>query len=300
MKILLTGGTGLLGKSIIDNKEDRDEIISIYKGNYFMANSTPAVKHVNIDILDKNKILDIILSFKPEYLVHCASIGSPDFAQKYQQDTWTINVEGTSKIVDICNKTDTKLIYISSNGIYRGDNAPYSEYDKAHPVNFYGKTKLEAEEVAKNANEYTIVRPILMYGWNNKCERNNIVTLLLEKLNNNEKIFVYNDVFCNPLYSVQCAQAIWKIIKNGHSGEFNIGGGNRVSIYELIKKVAIIFNKDPDLVNPIQQGYFGKLVKRPVDTSFNTTKMENILNIKPLTLEEGLCLMKKTCINNLL
>ena len=295
MKILLTGGTGLLGKSIIDTNKD-NEIISISNDdNDLLSKINVNTEYINADILNVDRCLDIAKSFKPNYLIHCASIGSPDFAEKNKEITWNTNVNGTAKMVDICNCVGSKMIYISSNGIYDGLSAPYSETDKPIPLNYYGETKLKAEEITKECkNGCTIVRPILMYGWNSSLSRKNIVTMALDKLNKNENIFVYNDVYSNPLYSIQCAQAIWKIIENGYEGIFNIAGKERTTIYGLIKKVAEVFEKDKNLVKPVKQGYFSELVSRPIDTSFNTDKMVNQLGITPLTLEEGLTLMKNS------
>jgi len=133
-----------------------------------------------------------------------------------------------------------------------------------------------------------------MYGWNYAFERQNIVTQCLEKLRRREKVFVYDDVYCNPLYADNCAIAIWKIIAEGKYGTYNIGGAERVSIFDLIRKAADIFHLDKNLVNPVQEGYFNELVKRPKDTTFVTDKMIKILNHKPLSVSEGLTLMKKS------
>jgi len=292
MKIIITGGTGLLGKALIESRANDDEIVATYLGNYAMEDCE-GVKYLKLDILDLEGHISIFRDFKPEVAIHTSSIGSPDYAETHKDITWSINVNGTNNMVELCNRFSAKLIYISSNGIYDGNNAPYGEDDIADPINYYGKTKLEGENCTKKAkSEYAIVRPMLMYGWNNDVERNNIVTMSLAKLKNGEKVYAYEDVFCNPLLSNECAKAIWKIIEKKMTGSFNIAGAERVSIFDLIKKTANAFGLDYKLVNPVRQGYFNELVKRPIDTSYNTRKMETILKIKPLSLNEGLDLMK--------
>ena len=292
MKILITGGTGLLGKALIESKNNNDEIVATYLGNYTMADDE-GMKYLKLDILDFEGHIRIFRDFKPEVVIHTASIGSPDYAEQHKDLTWAINVNGTDNMVDLCNRFGAKFIYISSNGIYDGNNAPYGEDDIANPINYYGQIKLEGENRSKKAkNEYAIVRPILMYGWNNDLERANIVSMSLVKLKNCEKVYAYDDVFCNPLLSNECAKAIWEIIEKKMTGSFNIAGAERVSIFDLIRRTAKVFGFDGRLVNPVRQGYFNELVKRPIDTSYNTIKMETILKIKPLSLDEGLGLMK--------
>jgi dTDP-4-dehydrorhamnose reductase len=133
-----------------------------------------------------------------------------------------------------------------------------------------------------------------MYGWNHPFERSNIVTQTIMKLQKGEVMHAYDDVYTNPLFNYSCAMAIWGIIKKEKYDVFNISGAERVSIYQLLRKVAEIFNFDGNLIKPVQQGYFNELVRRPKDTSFKTEKMEKELDLKPLSLDEGLRLMKET------
>lgn len=292
MRVLITGGTGLLGKALIDNRNNNDEILATYLGNYAIEDCE-RVKYLQLDIRDLEGCTRVFIDFKPDVAIHTASIGSPDYAEKNRQETQDVNVRGTQTILSICENFESKFIYISSNGIYDGENAPYGEESKAEPINYYGEVKLQAETVTKQAKiQQAIVRPILMYGWNHPFERSNIVTQAILKLRNGEVIHAYDDVYANPLFNYSCAMAIWEIVKNEKYDVFNIAGADRVSIYQLLRKVAEIFDLDGNLVKPVQQGFFNELVKRPKDTSFKTEKMEKVLDVKPLSLDEGLRLMK--------
>lgn len=293
MRIFITGGTGLLGKALVENRSNDNEIVATYLGNYTMEDCE-GVKYLQLDIRDLGGCIRIFRDFKPEILIHTASIGSPDYAENNRKETEDVNIIGTQKILSICEQFGTKFIYISSNGIYDGERAPYGEESKAEPINYYGEVKLQAETVTKQAKtQHSIVRPILMYGWNHPFERLNIVTQAILKLQKGEVIHAYNDVYSNPLFNYSCAMAIWEIIKKEKYDIFNIAGAERVSIYQLLKKVSEIFDLDGDLIKPVQQGFFNELVKRPRDTSFKTEKMEKELDLEPLSLDEGLRLMKE-------
>ncbi len=294
MRVLITGGSGLLGKALTETCITGTEIIATYVGDYHMPD-TDHVKYYKMDIRDKSGYLNLFEKYAPEVTIHTAGIGSPDFAEQNKELVYDVNINGTKNIIINCERSQSKFIYISSNGIYDGRNGPYAEEDKAEPVNYYGIIKLEGEEITRNVKiPSAIVRPILMYGWNYSFERSNIVTQSLLKLQKGERVYAYDDVYVNPLLNCSCARAIWKMINDDVRGDYNIGGADRVNIYQLLTRVAEIFDLNRILVVPVQQGYFNELVERPRDASLKTKKMENELGIKPLTLDEGLTLMKKT------
>lgn len=281
-----------MGRALIETSGRRCGITATYLDKC-PPKDTPAVKYRKLDIRDREGYDRLFRELRPSVVVHTAGVGSPDHAEKHKKESREINVGGTANIVANCERYGAKFIYISSNGIYDGKSAPYREDDKAKPINFYGKIKLEGEKVAKKTGvPHAIVRPILMYGWNNPSSRPNIVTFALSKLRKGEKVHVYDDVYVNPLFVQSCADAIWKIVKDERYDTFNIAGKERVSIYGLIQKAARIFGFDPGLVMPVQQGFFNEMAKRPSDTSYHTGKMRAVLGIKPLSVTEGLKLMK--------
>jgi dTDP-4-dehydrorhamnose reductase len=291
--ILITGGTGLLGKSLVQKCEYMHDVIATYNGDYHVADRDH-VTYYKIDIRDHGNNEEIFEKFKPDVVIHTASIGSPDFAEQNKDLTWQINVEGTKNILSLCKRFNSKFIFISSNGIYDGERAPYREDDIPEPINYYGIVKLEGEKITRMSGiTFAIVRPILLYGWNHPFERPNIVTLTLDKLSKGETMSAYEDVIINPLYVEDCSEGILRIIEDERYDTFNFAGKDKTSIYGLLKKTAEVFNLDATAVLPVKQGYFNELVPRPKDTSYATEKMERELMLKPSGIEEGLDLMKK-------
>ncbi|MFA5089578.1 MAG: sugar nucleotide-binding protein [Candidatus Omnitrophota bacterium] len=299
MRILITGGTGLLGKTLIEKGDSRYEIMATYLGSYGMKD-TARIKYKKLDIRDREGLRGLFGFFKPEAVIHTVSVGSPDFAEKNKEYTREVDVMGTGNILQGCNESGSKLVYISSNGIYAGNKAPYAETDKAEPVNYYGKIKLESEKIVeKSGITHAIVRPILLYGWNHHFERQNIVTIALRKLLRNEIVNVYEDVICNPLLVNCCAEAVWRIIDREIYQVFNIGGQDIVNIYQLVETASEVFGLDSSLVKPVRQGFFKEMVKRPLNTSYLTDKMESVLGVIPLSIREGLEIMRKSTPKNL-
>ena len=293
MRILITGGTGLLGKALMETKVLCDNVWAIYYGNYEVKDSKE-VSYLNANICDKASMEKIFLSADPEVVIHTAGIASVDYCEKYLDEARQSNVTGTSIITDLCRKTGSKIVFISTNAVFDGKNAPYSEKSVPSPINSYGKIKLEAEAVVRESGlRHLIVRPLLMYGWNDCHERSNPATWLIEKLKKKERVNIVNDIYENPLFNISCAEIIWTLVSTGKEGLYHVAGRDVVNRYELARAIADVFGLDSGLLNEVSSEFFPGLAPRPRNTSYDTSKIEKELGVKTLGLKEGLGLMKK-------
>src|SRR3989304_2711751 len=118
MRVLITGGTGLLGKALIETIDNTNyEIIATYLGNYNMEDTT-RIKYKKLDVRDIDGYSSLFREFKPEVVVHTAGIGSPDYAERNKEETLYIaNFSALNKhSMNTIKVLDTLLK--SSNGIY--------------------------------------------------------------------------------------------------------------------------------------------------------------------------------------
>ncbi|MDD4979824.1 MAG: NAD(P)-dependent oxidoreductase [Candidatus Omnitrophica bacterium] len=293
MNILITGVTGLLGKSLVEMNVFSHNITGIYLGKYKMAN-TKNLKYYCSDIQDKNAMQKIFNENNNiEVVIHTTGIADVDFCQQHYEEAYRSNVIGTQNIIELCKETGARLLYVSTNAVFDGENAPYREEDEPNPINNYGRIKLECEKrIRETFNKYIIVRPILMYGWNNPNERKNLVTFLLDKLNKKERVNMVNDVYENPLSAYHCADVILSLIDKDKHGIYHIAGKDIVNRYEYAIIIADIFGLDKDLIRPVDSSFFPHIAPRPKNTSYLTLKLEKELGFIPLGLRDGLIRMK--------
>jgi len=287
-KILITGSTGLLGRTIIfENKNFK--II----GGYFPKKDFPTLRYVDkkylLDIRNLDKIKKIIEDEEIEVIIHCASLANVDYVEEHRVEAYQTNYIGTKNIVDLCKLRRIKFIHISTNAVYDGTNPLYSENSQRNPINYYGKLKvMEEDYVMRNLDDYVIIRPILMYGWNDVLERENPFTWQLRLQNENKEILLVDDIYCNPLLVNDCAKIILKIIETEINGIFNIAGSEIVSRYEFGLKIAELTNYDKSKIKAVPNSYFREIAPRPKNTSFDITKIKTILNYIPVKIETGI------------
>ncbi|TSA13317.1 MAG: SDR family oxidoreductase [Deltaproteobacteria bacterium] len=291
-RVLVTGGTGLLGVAIQRSAPKDIQGFSIY----FPERSLPVPLPFPIlaaDVSDRMEMQSVFEWAKPDVVIHTGAIGSVDFAEKNREQTRKINVGGTEVVAELCQIFESRLIYISSNAVFDGRTPFYSETAPVNPINYYGQLKVDAENVVRESTiPWTIVRPILMYGWPYQGERDNPVVWWVRFLENGKPIKVVDNVFNKPLPAWSCADVIWAIIQQNRTGIYHAAGRDHISLYQFALLTAAVFGLDASLITPVPDSYFPEIAPRPKDTSFDTTKMETELGVKTVGVRDGLFKMK--------
>ena len=291
-RVLITGGTGLLGLAIQQSAPMGIEGFSVY----FPERSLPEPLHFPVraaDVTDRRQMQSVFEWAKPDVVIHAAAIGSVDFAERNREQTRKVNVGGTEVVAELCQIFKSRLIYISSNAVFDGRTPFYSEIAPVNPINYYGQLKVEAENIVRESSiPWAIVRPILMYGWPYQGERDNPVVWWLRSLENGKHIKVVDNVFSKPLPAWSCAEVIWEVIRQQQTGIYHAAGSDHLSLYDFALQVAEVFDLDAKLITPVPDSYFPEIAPRPQDTSFDTTKMENELGVKTIGVKDGLIRMQ--------
>jgi dTDP-4-dehydrorhamnose reductase len=290
-RVLITGGTGLLGTALQRAVPGGMQVFSIY----FPDRSFPVPLSFPVrvaDVSDPKQMQSVFEWARPDVVIHTAAIGSVDFAEKNPEQTRIVNVGGTQVVAELCQKYKARLVYVSSNAVFDGRNPLYSESAPVSPINTYGRFKVEAENVVREcAIPWAIVRPIMMYGWPYPGERDNPVVWWVRSLEEGKSIKVVDNVFSKPLPAWSCAEVIWAVIQQERTGLFHAAGRDHVSLYQFALHTAEVFGLNSELITPVPDSYFPEIAPRPQDTSFDTTKMEVELGIQPIDIRAGLLQM---------
>ena len=145
-RILLFGGTGLIGSTFINYSKDIFEIFYTYNNNRINFDKTTSYK---INLLTENKkISSIINNFKPDIIIHTVAYSSVDFCEINHELANELHVNATKTIVDNAIQNNSRVIFLSTDAVFEGElNKKYNERDIPKPINYYGITKLNAEKI---------------------------------------------------------------------------------------------------------------------------------------------------------
>jgi len=270
MKVLITGGSSLLGRYLLQTKPDYD-IALTYQKNF---RNSKDVAWYHLDIRNRVDVYDVFDMFRPDLVIHCAAIGAVDFAEIDYQSVFDVNVTGTGNVIDACNGYKAKFIYVSSNAVFSGKQPPYDERSPLEPINSYGIIKRHAERMVRDtAQKWLIIRPFLLYGYPYIGGRKNWAVKLIEGLGNKSYKLVHDHVWM-PTYAKEVGETIWQLSNQDHE-IYNVAAPERATLYEFGLKVCEVFELETRLIEPVQSGYFPKIAPRPKDTTYDLMKLSS-------------------------
>jgi dTDP-4-dehydrorhamnose reductase len=290
MTILITGANGFLGyyltQQLLQNKHT---VIATGKGKCRLPYlDNPNFSYAVMDITDPFSVHDVFTLYKPEAVVHGAAISKPDDCEQNQMQAYMVNVEGT--VTTMLNAAEHKsfLVFVSTDFVFDGATGMYSEDDPPHPVNYYGKTKLEAEEAVREyESDWAIVRTIMVYG-TPVLSRSNILSIVKEKLERGETYKVVDDQVRTPTYVEDLAAAIVRIIEKQATGIYHISGTDVMTPFEMACKTADLLDLDKSKIIRVKSSDFANAAMRPPVTGFNIEKAKTRLGFQPLSFTEGI------------
>lgn len=151
-KVLIFGGFGFVGKYLIE--EFKDNGYEVFATG--LRNEYPDSHHINCDILDKNRVYEVLDTIKPDYVVNLAAISSVGKSWKIPGETIEINICGTVNILEAIRQIDssTRVLLIGSSEEYEACNSPIDENAKLNANNPYGISKLTQEMLASLYREH--------------------------------------------------------------------------------------------------------------------------------------------------
>jgi dTDP-4-dehydrorhamnose reductase len=292
MKIVVTGANGFIGFYIVQSLLDKNyTVIATGKGACRLPFTGAGFLYEEMDFTDPYSIDAVFEKHKPDKVVHAGAMGKPDDCELNQAQAYMVNMEGTVHLLINAAEYKSHFIFISTDFVFNGQKGMYNESDERSAVNYYGRTKIEAEDaVMEYEHDWCIVRTVLVYG-KPQSGRENILTIVKTKLEHGESYNVFDDQVRTPTYVEDIAAAITTVIQNHSTGIYHISGEDILTPYRMAILTAEYFDLDKTLIKRITASEMHQSALRPLKTGFNISKARNELGFTPTSFKEGL---KKT------
>ena len=290
MKVLITGANGLLGQKLVHLLGSKEiAFLATSRGECRIADST--VPYQTLDVTEESQVNSVVATYKPSCIVHTAAMTQVDQCETDRDQCWDLNVNAVSHLIKAASVHGVHLVHLSTDFIFDGTDGPYTEEANANPINYYGESKLAAEQLLINSTiSYSILRTVLVYGTTPGISRSNIITWVKQSLESGKEIQVVDDQFRTPTLAEDLAMGCLLASQQQATGIFNISGKNLLTPYDIAQITANHFSLDKKLIKRANSKTFQQPAKRPLKTGFVIDKARKELGYQPHSFADGLAL----------
>lgn len=251
-RILVTGGSGVVGSHLVSRWKDRFEVVAGYYQHPLPA--IQGVTPVQLDLSNPSDVKSRIDGLQVDAIVHCAALIDHAACEENPSLAERINVHGTEAIARSALQRRLRLVYVSTNSVFDGARGQYREDDEAAPRHVYGQTKKRAEERVLQAGG--LVLRTVPYGFHRylpiQGRRPNILEWAFHALASEERVLGYVDSWLNPVSAADMAMVIEECLEADLRGLYHVASRRMISKYEFVREVARVFHLNGDRLYPVE------------------------------------------------
>ena len=247
--ILITGASGTLGQAFA-------RICGARNIHYKL------LRRQEMDISDLDSIRKAVDLYNPWAIINAAGYVRVDDAESDYDECYRANVEGAVNLAKACVGREIKLINFSSDLVFDGSSgSAYSESHVVSPLNNYGKSKAEAEEMVLSIYpDSLIIRTSSFFGpW----DEHNFITKTLQSLARKGEVVAPNDMYVSPTYVPDLANESLDLLIDGERGIIHVTNVGEVSWEEFALQAAAISQNEYDLSSKLIRGVTTEEMRLP-------------------------------------
>jgi dTDP-4-dehydrorhamnose reductase len=234
MRVLITGAGGQVGRELVD----------VFRAD--AHHQVHAFDHATLDVSDRDAVLAIVTSTRPEVVIHPAAWTAVDACEGDPDRAMAVNALGTRHIADGARRVAAPVFYVSTDYVFDGSKAaPYVEWDEPSPASVYGRSKLAGERELDPGS--TVIRTSWVCGYHGA----NMVKTILRLAAENETLTFVDDQRGHPTFADDLAAMIKRLVVERRPGLFHVTNQGPVSWYDFAGAVLRFAGQDPGRVKPV-------------------------------------------------
>ena len=283
-KVLITGASGLLGRSLLKCFKDKEWRVQ------GLAYTRASENLKKVDLTDVSQLEAAFGAFLPDVVVHAAAERRPDVVEKNQSEVEKLNVGVTKSLAEICKGHSKRLIYISTDYVFDGKDAPYAPGSPTNPINSYGVTKRDGEKEVLQYPDFSILRVPILYGPVETLGES-AVTVLFKSVKQPDKKAEMNAFQRRyPTHVADVAQVCEQLAEKhltapGAGGIWHFSGTEVHTKYSMASVMADCFGLDKAHLVPTQDTGG---VTRPFDCHLDSSCTMASFNVSVTPFSEGI------------
>lgn len=258
MRVLVFGGTGLLGKALVQQWKD---------------DTVTGLGSRDVDIRDESQVMVTIKDIRPEWIVLSAAYTDVDGCETNQQLAFDVNCRGAIHVARAARESNSRLLFVSTDYVFDGTkNSPYETTDPRNPGGVYGRSKAQAEQqLLEILPDCCIVRTSWLFGAGGKCFPDTIIKLASTR----PVIEVVDDQKGSPTYTVDLAHAIIDLCRKNARGIIHATNQGECTWFDFARKIVAGTGLQAE-VRPTTSEEFVRPAKRPAYSVLSLHSLERL------------------------
>jgi dTDP-4-dehydrorhamnose reductase len=287
-KILITGGSGLLGSNIAKLAVSRFDVFATYNTHVV---SLKGVNFLQAD-LRRNESIDVIRKIAPDIIIHTAALTNLDVCEENPDDAYAHNVLASRNVAQAAKESGAYLIHISTDCVFDGEKGSYAEGDATNPLSVYAKTKLQAEQEVLSADPSACVVRTNIFGWN-KLDKLSLAEWMIATLKQEKELLGFRDVVFSPILVNDLIPLLFKLYEKKYAGILHVGAQDTCSKLEFACMIADLFGFDRKNIKSVSYRDVALKAPRAKNLSLDISKARIVLSCSLPDIRSGLKRMKQ-------
>ena len=278
-KCYLAGCGGMLGEAFYE---------ALAFGNQVEASDKTTHEEwlVELDFRDAGAYESAVRKFRPDYLFHLGAHTDLEFCELNRKEAEDTNTRSVETAIRLANCYQSKLIYISTAGIFDGKKESYTEEDMPAPISVYGRTKYEGERLVRTlAKDFLVLRPGWMMGGGPRKDKKFVKKIVDQIRQGRKTIHIVNDKMGTPTYTVDFAKNCLELLSKGKTGLYHMVCEGETSRWEVAKAIlALLPGTGNTRLEEVSSEFFARdyFAPRPCSEILVNQKLrnENLLHMR--------------------
>ena len=287
--IVFAGGSSLLAQSWIrEEQPEYNFILGVHK------REPDKKKGRNVVLAYENpkELAKQFQQLNADIVVNCIGLTNVEACEEDEKLAVYTNVEIAQNIAQASKLSKVKLVHISTDHLFDGAKAYASEQDKKVPVNAYGRTKSQGEDIVLDTHPDSLVIRTNFFGWG-PSYKPSFSDKILKSLERNTPIELFDDVYYTPVSVASLREYILALVEKSANGIFNVTSSERITKYEFGCQLADAFGYSKNLIEPVSIESIPGLTQRPKDMSLSNHKLIVFLSKSIPSLKEQILALKE-------
>jgi dTDP-4-dehydrorhamnose reductase len=251
MKILVTGASGMLGSSLVP--------LLVQGDNTVLATDIRLLdgRTQQLDVRELQPMIELSSEFRPDLLIHLAAETDLETCERDPDYAFKENYVGTQNACQVCNSLDIPIVYISTAGVFDGKKKePYTEFDNPNPINVYGASKYEGENIVRQTvNHHFIVRAGWMIGGGERDKKfvHKIISQLREGAT---EVHAVCDKRGSPTYAVSFSKMLLRMIAKSCYGTYHLTCTGTATRYDVASHILRTLGREDVELHSVTSDHF--------------------------------------------